>query len=226
MGLGHSPKITTSGLVGYWDAGNTRSYPGSGTTWTNLGGAYGNGTLTGNVTFNSGNGGSLITTGIGSASYIDCGNPTQLQMGTAITVESWVKLVNASYNGNIAQKNDNSGWRFRVNTTYAINILDRGGTNVLTTSTNIVTTGVWYNITMAGDSGGLYIYLNGSLVASGGTAFYPSGNITSGNFIIGMAQNNLEIFQGNIAIVRAYNRKLLDTELKQNFNALRGRFGI
>ena len=37
MGLVHHPNVVTDGLVACWDAGNRRSYPGAGTTWTGLG---------------------------------------------------------------------------------------------------------------------------------------------------------------------------------------------
>ena len=51
--------IVTDGLVLCLDAGNTKSYPGSGATWLDLSSNANNGTLTGSPTFNSANGGSL-----------------------------------------------------------------------------------------------------------------------------------------------------------------------
>ena len=44
MALAHSPKIVTDGLVLCLDAGNPKSYPGSGTTWYDLSGNGNNGT--------------------------------------------------------------------------------------------------------------------------------------------------------------------------------------
>ena len=46
MGLAHSPRIVTDGLVLALDAGNTKSYPGSGATWTDLSGKENDATLT------------------------------------------------------------------------------------------------------------------------------------------------------------------------------------
>ena len=60
MGLAHSPKIVTNGLVLCLDAGNTKSYPGSGTAWTDLSGRGNNGTLTNGPTYSSTNGGSVV----------------------------------------------------------------------------------------------------------------------------------------------------------------------
>jgi len=53
MALAHSPRIITSGLVGCWDAGNTKSYPSSGTTWSDLSGSNNTGTLQASPTYNS-----------------------------------------------------------------------------------------------------------------------------------------------------------------------------
>ena len=63
MSLFHSPRIVTDGLVLCLDAGNTKSYPGSGTTWTDLSGRRNNGTLTNGPTFDSANGGSIVFDG-------------------------------------------------------------------------------------------------------------------------------------------------------------------
>ena len=57
MSLAHSPRIITDGLVLCLDAGNTKSYPGSGTTWTDLSGQGNNGTLVNGVGYNGSNGG-------------------------------------------------------------------------------------------------------------------------------------------------------------------------
>jgi hypothetical protein len=51
MSLIHSPRIVTDGLVLCLDAGNPKSYTGSGTTWTDLSGNGNNGTLTNSPTY-------------------------------------------------------------------------------------------------------------------------------------------------------------------------------
>ena len=53
MALAHSPRIITDGLVLCLDAGNTKSYPGSGTAWSDLSGQGNNGTLTNGPTYSS-----------------------------------------------------------------------------------------------------------------------------------------------------------------------------
>ena len=72
MGLSHSPRIVTDGLVFCVDAGDKMSYPGAGTTWTDLSKNRNNGTLTNGPTFNSANGGSISLDG--SNDYISVGS--------------------------------------------------------------------------------------------------------------------------------------------------------
>ena len=67
MALAHSPKIVTDGLVLCLDAGNPKSYPGSGTTWTDLSGQGNNGTLVNGVGYVGTNGGSLSFDGVSTA---------------------------------------------------------------------------------------------------------------------------------------------------------------
>jgi uncharacterized delta-60 repeat protein len=64
MALSHSPQISLNGLVLCLDAANSKSYPGSGTTWTDLSGNGNNGTLTNGPTFDSDNLGSLVFDGV------------------------------------------------------------------------------------------------------------------------------------------------------------------
>jgi hypothetical protein len=88
MALAHSPKIVTDGLVLCLDAGNPKSYPGSGTTWTDLSGNGNNGTLVNGVGYNSGNGGSLVFDGVNDRVTINASSHTNLSSGN-FTISSW-----------------------------------------------------------------------------------------------------------------------------------------
>ena len=72
MGVFAGPEIVEDGLVLALDAGNTKSYPGSGTTWTDLSGNGNNGSLVNGVGYNSGNLGSLSFDGVND--YVNFGN--------------------------------------------------------------------------------------------------------------------------------------------------------
>ena len=64
MAFSFSPRIVTDGLVLYLDAANQRSYPGSGTTWSDISRGGNNGTLVNGPTFDPGNGGSIVFDGV------------------------------------------------------------------------------------------------------------------------------------------------------------------
>lgn len=76
-----------NGLVLCLDAGNTKSYPGSGTTWTDLSGRGNTGTLTNGPTYSSANGGSIVFDGTND--YVST-NYTQTSV-TGYTIDVWFK---------------------------------------------------------------------------------------------------------------------------------------
>ena len=72
MGISYNPKIVTNGLVLCLDAANAKSYPGSGTAWTDLSGLGNTGTLTNGPTYSSANNGSIVLDGINDYTSITC----------------------------------------------------------------------------------------------------------------------------------------------------------
>ena len=94
MGINYNPKIVTDGLVLCYDAANDRSYPNTGTTWTDLAGSN-NGTLTNGPTFDTTNGGSIVFDGTNDRISIPIGD---LPSGANRTLEAVVKF-------------DSLGWR-------------------------------------------------------------------------------------------------------------------
>ena len=88
MATKYSPKIITNGLVLSLDAANNKSYPRSGTTWTDLSGNNNTGTLTNGPTFNAGNQGSIVFDGVDD--YIS-GGGSIIPVGTGdYYIESWI----------------------------------------------------------------------------------------------------------------------------------------
>ena len=71
MAVLNGPGIITSGLISALDAADRNSYPGSGTTWTDISGNNNNGTLTNGPTFSSTNGGAIVLDG--ADDYINTG---------------------------------------------------------------------------------------------------------------------------------------------------------
>ena len=89
MGLFHSPKIATDGLILHLDAGNNKSYPGSGTTWTDLSKENNHATLS-NFTVGSLNGGTLTADGANSVAIINAAASLQ---PASITMEVMCKPI-------------------------------------------------------------------------------------------------------------------------------------
>lgn len=221
MGVKYNPGVVSNGLVGYWDAGNRKSYPGSGTAWYDLSGNNLTMTTSNSPTFSSGN-----FAFNGSNQSASATNSTTLDTQTP-TVEVWAKTNATSQNGFWFEKGS-------VNTQYSL--FQEGGSivwrqridgNLLsqyTTTATYVNTVNWFNVVGTFTSGSRILYINGVQVNSDG----PTGTIetnTSG-MTIGSYNSGGYFYNGNIAIVKVYNRVLSATEVKQNFNALRGRFGI
>ena len=88
MASNYSPKIVTDGLVLCLDAADKVSYPGSGTTWSDLSGNGNDGTIT-NATFSTVGGGSINFDGDGDYMIIDDDNANLFANDTDFTIEIW-----------------------------------------------------------------------------------------------------------------------------------------
>ena len=238
MGLAHSPRIVTDNLVLAFDAGNTKSYPGSGTTWTDLMGNT-NGTLTNGPTYSSDNGGYFDFDGTND--YVQVSASSDLNFGTGnFTIEGWFNkgattalqtlLCSNKYfiNGN------NGNWILRISSATQIAFATYDGTgnieySELNASTSVDT---WHHFALVREGTGTNetkFYLDGVL----------KGSITITKSLTDAGTNGLRIgeesdggpgnahFNGKISNVKIYKGKgLTATEVEQNYNALRGRYGI
>jgi len=233
----YGPRIVSNGLVLCLDAANKRSYPGTGTTWTDLSGNGNNGTLTNGPTFNAGNMGSILYDG--ADDQIDCGNNSSLNISTNLTLGIWVKFNSLSSGPNLISKQWCSGNQF----SYSWAVLSDGRIyygfdsdgqcSSITgeyTSTNIVcTTGIWYCLNIVHTSTSINLYSNGisipgTLAGSYGTIYTSTVPVRLGVYrnLSGAFANYLS---GNISNVQIYNRALSATEVLQNYNAVKSRFG-
>jgi hypothetical protein len=228
------PNIVTGGLVLNLDAGSTLSYPGSGTTWTDLSGNGNNGTLVNGPTFDSANGGSIVFDGTND--YVTLGTPSQLnQVQVPLTICGWAKLNSTSSGRTIwgVYKNTSGGQLYsllRVDFETLRYFASDSSGNYQYQSSFIISTGAWnfYAVTVSGtiSSPTVTIYLNNSSQSFSYSAFTSSPDATV-DFRIGGAQAFLnEGWNGNISNISWYNRALTSTEVTQNYNALRGRFGL
>ena len=224
MALGHGPTVVTDGLVLALDAGDTNSYPGSGSAWYDISSSQSSGNIESDPTFSSNNGGYFDFDGTDDVIDFRFGqNGPDLTLST-ITVSAWVNFDSATWvMGNGAQ------FRIRLNGTaigFWIRELNDGGANELTSPSSTMSTGEWGNVVGTYDGTNQKIYHNGVEVASTnpGLGFLDAG---SNNLAIGESYyGSNQFFNGKLSATSIYNRALTASEIKQNFNALRGRFSI
>jgi hypothetical protein len=222
--------IVTDGLVLWLDAGITSSYPTSGTTWTDLSGNRNNGTLTNGPTFNSANGGSIVFDGVND--YASINNATTLNFSTALTISFW--FFSGTTHSYLYLKGrtdaDNYNPYLRTDGYYAWTGVS--GRSQFNPPAGFINSNTWYNITVTHISGNNpQIYRNGVL-ATGYT--YTEGN---GSLALGTNSNPVSInadiprgvigqFDGKIGVIMAYARAITASEVLQNFNTQKARFGL
>ena len=215
--------IVTSGMVLFLDANNTNSYPGSGTIWYDLTGNGNTGTLTNGPTFNSENGGSIVFDGVDD--YVNVANASSLN-SSAQTISVWYNATTIPGRAaTVIGKHDVAGSNNGYNI-FASNLTEiKVGSTTYGAGPGTGTSGVWYLLTLAYTANSsMTCYING---VSSGTTAIGNLSISSQPFRIGRSVDSFwSAFTGKISIVTVYNRQLSDSEILQNFNATRARFGV
>ena len=233
MATNYNPSIVTDGLRFCLDAANTKSYPGSGTTWTDISGKGHDGTLTNGPTFSSDNGGCIVFDG--SNDHIGMlGTATDLGINdtsSSFSFSVWFKTGTTSekymfdnFDGStqdISCRLDGGELELylRGSSGGIVNAV-RYGSYTLNAWNNAV-----YNFDSSTSPDIFTAYVNG--INTGTSTSHFSGNFESGsNFRIGMRPAGGGQFSGRIACAMLYNKSLTEAEVKQNYNALKGRFGL
>jgi hypothetical protein len=231
MAFQFSPKIVTDGLVLYLDAGNTKSYPGTGATWSDLSRNRNNGTLSG-PTFNSGNSGYILFDGLDDFVSVPDGNSWDFT--TAMSVELWVYVTSYDAAGSVLIHQQNGatvgGFEIWIDTSGGIHFNQSAISNYLTTSTGVFSRNIWQHVVCTHNGTTARVYLNG--VSYPDTLANPNKSLpstsTNGQLRIGSwASVGSYEMAGRISIVRIYNGKALSqAEILQNYNATKSRFGL
>lgn len=240
MALSHSPSIITQNLVLCLDAANPKSYPGSGTTWTNLAGA-------GNFTINS------SAYNSNGPKYMDfngsygCAKKTDSDfiISGNVTCICWTRIKNSTAEWRTLLRGLSSGGDHQVivlSGGWNIGMYDNtNGTgfndssfsqqNLPGYATNAWNMLVWrwkdaatpyYNLSY-NDSPGT---IRGSNNSSNARFKHGFCSIGAYNNAVQSDPNNASQYWGDISSISLYNRYLSDAEIQQNFNALRSRFSI
>ena len=252
----NNPPIVTNGLVLYLDAANKISYPGSGTTWQDLSGNGFSGTLVNGPTFSTDGGGSIVLDGSNDYITINNSVTSQILSPSVATFTMWLRANDTFSNGNqcsiISRGNYNTSGGYFIHLIKSSGNCYVGASFSYSTtnsysfnSTTGVTIdwGIWNQITVSvGDT--IILYVNG-VQKSSATRFvssiiYGNGTInTNGDTNIVLC-SSLSYFptldqgsggiwrpyNGNTSTFTLYNRVLSASEIQQNYNATKTRFGL
>ena len=233
MGVHGGPEVVEDGLVLALDAGNPKSYPGSGTNWTDLSGNGRNATLFNSPTFSN----NTLQFRVVSSNYATCSFDEGLLKNTnesgSWTIESAFKYISAPSIGEAVvagRQGCHGGIYINTNNTLQHAIKTNScwtGASVVTATT--MTAGNWYHTTMVYNNGTTTTYLNGNYINGGSIDLvtYDIFNYSNTFWIGGINTAGTDYFTNiDLSFVKCYNKALTAQEIQQNFNATRSRFGI
>lgn len=207
-------------------------------TWYDMSGYENNGQLNNQVGYSTANGGSLLFDGIND--FVDLGNPPSLDITESITHILWLYPVSnfsSSYNVIFGKgRNPDPGGGSQTHTliytdplSFYIVQYGKNDGNAGLGVTNAVTYNQWVCYASTYDGSNVILYKNGSEVSRAA----QTGSIYNTNQTrvrIGSdPRYNLDSgrqYNGRVAQVQIYNRALTAAEVLQNYNALKGRFGL
>ena len=243
MSYFNGPKIVSDGLVLCLDAGNTKSYIGSGTAWNDISGNNNTGTLTNGPTYTSSFGGSIVFDGtndkITTSANFTFGSTTQksynIWFKTASSTQQTLIFLGANSNdykwqyifidsvGTLSVMfGDNSFYNIRKNGISGFNLITGDWVHL----------GVTVNI---GNSAGnrVNIYVNGirypisSFDNDSGNPFYDGAMyLQLGASNLGGGSDFYAPLTGQISNVALYKIELTNQQILQNYNATKGRYGL
>jgi len=242
MGISGGPDIVQDGLVLELDAADKNSYPGSGTSWFDLSGNNNTGTLTNGPTFNSGNGGSIVFDGVDD--YVNCGNISSLILSNnQFTANYWVRMAGSNRGDLFSIKNfnasqDDIGFFIDTNNKLYAYFKVQGvvtnngvGSGYASISTTTFLRNTIYNITFGKDaSQKIFMYVNGVLDNNTYSTTTNTATVATTPFWIASNKTGATTptlgWNGNVYNTQIYNRALSSTEINQNYNATKTRFGL
>jgi hypothetical protein len=220
--------IITSNLIFYYDPSDPSSYPGTGTSVTDLSGNAYTGTLTGGTGFDGNDGGGSFTfDGINDFISIPTGSADAF-IDQSFTLEFWVKPDTSPPTQQIFFSIvQSASTQSRLHGRISSNGVIRMGffANDLDSSSGQITFGSWVHISMRYRSTDdtSTIFKNGVQIAQSNVG--PL--LSSTNRVVRIGQwNNLEYWKGSMGATYAYQQALTDTQILSNYNALKSRYGL
>ena len=231
-------RIVTDGLVAGWSAADKNSYPGSGTTWTDLTGNGNNSTLTNGPVFNSSNGGNIQFDGTDDYSATTS-VPSVLQGDPNLTMWGFFRRTEASIISSgiwgIGGESTDGGincWNYSNTNEISIDTWNRSTfTSNVTYPQNEWVFAAWQKTAGSMTRANCIIWRN--LVSYTGVQLTvlrsegPAPNINNYGLTIGSISRTTGYCVGmDVGCFYIYNRVLTSDEIAQNYNAQKSRFGL
>lgn len=249
-GGGGGDNVVTDNMVVYLDAGNNSSYSGSGTSWNDISGNSNNFTLTNGPTYSSSDGGAIVFDGTNdfaisatNASFFAFGTNTDYSYGV------WAKMDSTDNTESLLSCGTDQGGGtqnsfqldFEGTNTRIRHLFRDGGSQgqknfTLLGSSGLVGTG-WVYVMVVNDrsENQLKVYVNGTSHSDSDTIYGTATDVhnfannvdTTGEFKIGVNRGGVAFIDGRVAQVHIYKGKALtDSEVLQNYNASKSRYGL
>lgn len=222
------PRTITSGLILYLDANNTKSFLSGATNWYDLSSSQNTCVLSGQVQYESGH---MMFSGDTDYVFVGTSASTYNNLNQ-ITLESWCyPMRSSSYEYLFSNDRDccgvYNGYSLRIQNGMPNFQIWNSATSASTSvaSSSSVSLNNWYHICATYDMNQLKIYVNGVLMGITNSTL-GIGTPSSFDLKIGaMGLSSIYEYQGYIDVSKIYNRALSLSEVQQNYNALKSRFG-
>jgi hypothetical protein len=223
MGVSGGPDMTQEGLLISLDASDRNSYVSGSTTWIDLSGNNRTFTIVNSATF--------------GGNYIELpGSGSRIQLvenfdwsAIPFTLSSWINMTDQTYPSVydlIQAGNGHLSLNAASTPNLDIRITAGGGVSVVSGGTILLNQ--WYNLVATREGNNYKLYINGSLVGTGtSSVLVYDANMKGVN--IGYSPDvdaATRTMNGKIGNAQIYNRDLSATEVQQNYNALKSRFGL
>jgi hypothetical protein len=222
MGIYSGPEIVKNGLVLHLDAASTKSYPGSGTTWTDLSGNGNNGTLINGPTFDSDNAGNVFFNA--NNKYVSIPNlATTSIWDNNFSGIFWVRWKGGVDSGIFGFLSSPTNFHFEIRSGGLLRLRDRNMNDIQVPSA--ISQNVWACLSFTREINTYKVFKNGIQIgirtqAPGDVTFLDLPTLGQ-SFTIGARP-----FDGNISNFKMYNKALTAQEIRQNFYATRGRYNV
>lgn len=238
MAVNAGPDIIEDGIVLCLDAANSRSYPGTGTTWTDLTGGN-DGALANGPSFVAENGGVILLDGSDDIIWIADNDTNALPITDfPLTVAVWIKTTDSKayiFNFTSQPSDWNEEYDLYIQDGKTKSRIDGNTANFNSTVENpsTINDGNWhYVVSTSSSSSNHETYIDGQLI---NTFTTDVGSMDEGtgvglnSFALGVKRHQPDgtyqhYSQAHFGICKVYNRGLTESEIRQNYNATKGRY--